>query len=204
MIGPTSAGLDAGQSALASGRWEDARTAFTAVLMSHDEPAAREGLARAVWWLEGPGPAITELKRAFTGYRQAGDDASAARVALSLAHEYGVGLANAAAAGGWLARASGLLDALPEQRDHARLELVRGERAGDPAQAASHADAALEIARRVGDRDVEIAALGRLGLADVRAGAVEAGMARLDEAMATALGGEVIALDTLGELCCDL
>jgi DNA-binding CsgD family transcriptional regulator len=38
----------------------------------------------------------------------------------------------------------------------------------------------------------------------VRVGAVESGMTRVDEAMAAALGGEASALETLGELCCDL
>jgi len=52
--------------------------------------------------------------------------------------------------------------------------------------------------------DLEITALGRLGLAEVRVGAVESGMSRVDEAMAAALGGEATELETLGELCCDL
>jgi hypothetical protein len=97
-----------------------------------------------------------------------------------------------------------LLEELPEEADHARLELVRCERTGDPLQAGRHAKAALEIARRLGDADLEITALGRLGLAEVRVGAVESGMARVDEAMAAALGGEATELETLGELCCAL
>src|SRR2546423_649786 len=76
--------------------------------------------------------------------------------------------------------------------------------ARDPLDAGRHAKAALAIARRLGDVDLEITALGRLGLAEVRAGAVESGISRLDEAMAAALGGEAAALETLGELCCDL
>jgi hypothetical protein len=84
------------------------------------------------------------------------------------------------------------------------MELVRGECVLDPLEAGRHAKAALEIARRLGDSDLEITALGRLGLAEVRVGAVESGTSGLDEAMAAALGGEAAELETLGELCYDL
>jgi DNA-binding CsgD family transcriptional regulator len=181
-----------------------ARAAFETVLDEDDAPAARDGLARALWWIEGPTRAIVERIHAYSGYRHCGDERAAAHVALWIAHEFEAGLGNAAAASGWLTRAAGLLEHLPVNADHARLELVRGERAGDPLQAGRHAKAALEIARRLGDPDLEITALGRLGLAEVRVGAVESGMSRVDEAMAAALGGEAAELETLGELCCDL
>jgi hypothetical protein len=44
----------------------------------------------------------------------------------------------------------------------------------------------------------------RRGPAEVRIGAVESGMSRLDEAMAAVLGGEATELETFGELCCAL
>jgi len=196
--------LDAGRAALAAGDWTAARAAFEAALADDDAPAARDGLGRALWWIEGPAPAIAERTHAYSGYRHLGDESAAAHLALWIAHEYDAGLGNPAAAGGWLTRAAGLLEQIPENADHARLELVRGERASDPLQAGRHAKTALEIARRLGDRDLEITALGRLGLAEVRVGAVESGMSRVDEAMAAALGGEATELETLGELCCDL
>jgi DNA-binding CsgD family transcriptional regulator/tetratricopeptide (TPR) repeat protein len=196
--------LAVGNAALAAGDWAAARAAFEAALAEDDAPAARDGLARALWWIEGPARAVAERTHAYTGYRRLGDDRAAAHVALWMAHEYEVGLSNPAAAGGWLTRAAGLLKQLPQNADHARLELVRGERAGEPLQAGRHAKAALEIARQLGDPDLEITALGRLGLAEVRVGAVESGMSRVDEAMAAALGGEATELETLGELCCDL
>jgi DNA-binding CsgD family transcriptional regulator len=196
--------LAVGKAALAAGDWAAARKAFEAALDEDDAPPAHDGLARALWWIEGPARAIAERTHAYSGYRHCGDERSAAHAALWIAHEYEVGLGNPAAAGGWLTRAAGLLEQLPEDADHARLELVRGERSGDPLQAGVHAKAALEIARRLGDPDLEITALGRLGLAEVRVGAVESGMSRVDEAMAAALGGEATELETLGELCCAL
>lgn len=204
MAEPATDPLAAGRSALAAGDWAASRAAFEAALADDDAPAARDGLARALWWIEGPGPAVAERTRAYSGYHRGGDVRAAAHVALWIAHEYEVGLGNPAAAGGWLARAAGLLERVPESADHARLELVRGERSGDALQAGRHAKTALEIARRLGDRDLEISALGRLGLAEVRVGAVESGMSRVDEAMAAALGGEATELETLAELCCDL
>jgi DNA-binding CsgD family transcriptional regulator len=196
--------LAVGEAALAAGDWKAAHQAFEAALAGEDTPAGHDGLGRALWWMEGPAKAVTERVRAYSGYHHAGDEAAAAHVAVWVAHEYEAGLANPAAASGWLTRAAGLLARLPEGPDHARLELVRGKCALDPLQAGSHAKAALEIAERLGDSDLEITALGRLGLAEVRVGAVESGMARVDEAMAAALGGESAALETLGELCCDL
>lgn len=204
MSGLASEPLAVGKAALAAGDWVAARAAFEAALGGGDEPEARDGLARALWWVAGPAEAIAERTHAYAGYRHRGDDRAAAHAALWIAHEYQVGLANSVAAGGWLARAARLLEQLPENTDHARLELVRCERAGDSLRAGLHAKAALEIARRLDDPDLEIAALGRLGLAEVRVGAVESGMFRLDEAMAAALGGEGTELETLGELCCDL
>lgn len=204
MVEPATEQLTTGSAALAAGNWQDARAAFEAALAAQETPEAHDGLGRALWWTEGSGRAIAERTKAYSAFRRAGDERAAAHVALWIAHEYELGLRSPAAAGGWLSRASGLLEHLPEDADHARLELVRCERAHDPLAARQHAKAALAIARRLGDPDLEISALGRLGLAEVRVGAVESGLARLDEAMAAALGGESRELETLGELCCAL
>ena len=204
MAEPASALMAAGNAALASGDWTAARAAFTTVLEHADDAEAHDGLARSLWWTDGSSRAIEERTRAYAGFRSAGEDRAAAEVALWIAHEFQVGVRNPAAAGGWLSRASRLLSRLPEQPAHARVELVRCERAGDPVVARGHAKAALEIARRLGNADLEITALGRLGLAAVRAGAVESGLSRLDEAMAAALGGDALDLETVGELCCAL
>ena len=196
--------LAVGESALAAAEWDVARAAFEGALAVADTPQACDGLGRSLWWIEGPAAAVVQRTRAYAGFSRAGDAGAAAHVAVWLAHEYAVGLANPAAASGWLTRAAGLLQELPEGADHARLELVRGATALDPIEVCRHCKLALEIARRIGDRDLEITALGRLGLAEVRVGAVESGMSRMDEAMAAALGGETAALETLGQVCCDL
>jgi len=196
--------LCAGDTALAVGDWPTAKAAYEVAVAEGDSPEAHDGLGRALWWMEGSSSAIVERTRAYAGFQNAGNATSAAHVALWLSNEYDLGVGNPAAADGWLARADHLLEHLPESSDHARSELVRSARSSDVFLARQHARVALEIGRRRDDVDLEVMALGRLGLAEVRVGAVESGMARLDEAMAAVLGGETSELETLGELCCTL
>jgi DNA-binding CsgD family transcriptional regulator len=63
---------------------------------------------------------------------------------------------------------------------------------------------ALEVASRTGDADLELRALAQLGLAEVSIGDVDKGLARLDEAMAAATGGEPASLETFADVCCTL
>src|SRR4051794_35544179 len=98
-----------GHAALAAGDWEAARRAYQAALLDADTPAARDGLGRALWWVEGPTAAAAERTRAYSGYRKLGDELSAAHVAVWLAHEYSIAFGSPAVAGGWLTRAAGLL-----------------------------------------------------------------------------------------------
>jgi DNA-binding CsgD family transcriptional regulator len=67
---------------------------------------------------------------------------------------------------------------------------------------AEHATLGLEIGRRVGNADLEAAALVRLGYAETALGRVEAGMAHVDEALTAATGGEVRSLDAIGDAIC--
>jgi hypothetical protein len=116
--------LAVGEAALVEGDWQVAREAFEAALGREDTAAAHDGLGRALWWIEGPASAVAERTRAYSAYRHAGDERAAARIALWLAHEYEAGLGNPVAAGGWLTRAAGLLEDMPEGPEHARLELL--------------------------------------------------------------------------------
>jgi DNA-binding CsgD family transcriptional regulator len=66
------------------------------------------------------------------------------------------------------------------------------------------AASALDVAVETGDVDLELRALAQLGLAQVSSGAVEEGLARLDEAMAAATGGETATLETFADVSCTL
>src|SRR4029450_9868453 len=62
----------------------------------------------------------------------------------------------------------------------------------------------LELARATGDVDLELTALGDLGVSLVTAGREAEGLALIDEAMAGTLGGERSRLDTVVFTCCDM
>lgn len=196
--------LARGYEALATGDWPAARDAFEEVSARSDSPEALDGLGRSLWWLRDERGAIVARERAYSGFRRDGELARAARVALWLSREYGLVFDNAAAARGWLARAERLLRDVAPGAEQGWLELARAEGARDPAVAASRAEAALEAAASARDPDLELRALAQLGLAEVSLGRIEAGLSRLDEAMAAATSGEPASLETFADICCTL
>ena len=198
-------GVPDGHHALAIGDWDGARAAFSIALESSgDDPEALDGLGRALWWLRDAEGAVASRERAYSAFRREGDIARAARLALWLSREYATVWGNDAAARGWLFRAERLLRDTAPGAEHAWLELARAERARDPAEAVRLAASALEGAAASGDLDLEIRALAQLGLAEVSAGAVDDGLARLDEAMAAASAVESASLETYADVCCTL
>ncbi len=201
MAGETNV-LEPGREALSSGDWEAARVAFEAVLSVREIPEALDDLARALWWLADIDGAIERRERAYLAFRKRGDLAIAARTALWLAREYAEAVGNEPASNGWLARAEGLLRDLPAGPEHGWFEFTLGDRAIDPASMRAHADAAVEAGRRFGEPDLEASALALLGRALILHGDLEAGMARLDEAMVAATSGEVDDPMAFGDICC--
>ena len=198
---PTTA-LDDAVEALGAGEWERARVAFEAAIREDPSPGAEEGLARALWWSHDPDAAIVHMERAYAGFRDGGGSAQAARSALWLSREYQAVHGNTAASNGWYARAQGLLRDAPISAEHGWLALTRAERAADPAEMRRSAEEAHAIALTTGDRDLEAAALARVGYAELAGGEVPAGTDRLDEAMAAATGGDVESLDVIGDITC--
>jgi DNA-binding CsgD family transcriptional regulator len=198
------AALGDGYEALASGDWERARAAFESALSVEAFPEALDGLGRTLWWLREPEQAVVYRERAYSGFRRDGQLARAARIALWLAREYALVWANEAAANGWFARAERLLADVAPAAERGWLELARSERAREPALRAQLARSALEVAIGTGDADLELRALAQLGLVEVSIGEVDKGLARLDEAMAAATGGEPATLETFADVCCTL
>ena len=194
--------VERGDEALAGGDWEGARAAFETAV--RDAPAAHalEGLARARWWLHDTDGAISDMERAYAAYRADVQVRPAASCALWLAREFSAAYGHDAVSGGWLARAEGLLRDAGDVPEQGWLALTRAERSESPSDMRRHAETALGLARRLGDADLEAAALIRDGYADVASGSVEAGMAKVDEALAAATGGEVRGLETIGDVVC--
>ena len=196
--------LARGYEALASGDWEAARNAFQDALDSTDSAEALDGLGRALWWLRDERGAVVYRERAYAGFRRDGELARAARVALWLAREFGLAFDNDAAARGWLARAERLLRDVAPGAEHGWLDLARSESARDAETAAALASSAHDTALVAQDPDLELRALAQLGLTEVTLGSVDAGLARLDEAMAAATSGEPSNLETFADICCTL
>jgi len=146
----------AGELALSQGAWDRACEGFEAALAHEASPEGFDGLARALWWLDRPAEAIDARVRAYALFRRAGDVARAVRIALWLVHEYSAVHGNEPAAEGWLARAEHLLTDQANVPERGYLDLAKAERCLDPAVAAGHAEAALALARRLNDPDLEL------------------------------------------------
>jgi len=191
-----------GHEALASGEWESARDAFMAAVEQGHDPEASDGLGRTLWWLGDVDGAIDQRERAYTSFRTRGDAVRAARIALWLAREYVEAVGNEPAGNGWLARAQGLLRDVEPGPAHGWLELTWGSRSFDPAQMRTHAEAALETARRSGDAELEASSLALLGRALLLGGEFDEGVTALDESMVAATAGEVSDPVVFGDICC--
>lgn len=193
-----------GLAALAAADWNAARDSFESALAVSDDPEALDGLGRALWWLRDGKGAVVNRERAYAAFRREGDVARAARIALWLSREYALAWGNPAAANGWLARAERLLQGTVPGSSGGWLDLARSERTDAAAEAGRLAEAALATAVRTGDADLELRSIAQLGLTEVAAGEVDAGLDRLDEAMAAVVGGEAPSLETFADVCCTL
>ncbi|WP_324613446.1 LuxR C-terminal-related transcriptional regulator [Agromyces kandeliae] len=195
--------MDDAASALAEARWGDARIAFTEVVAVRPSAEALDGLGRTMWWIGETAEAIALRTRAYTAHRRAGRDADAARIATWLAIEHASTPGREAIARGWLGRAERLA-AGGDPTARGWFALARSTLETDPVRIAALADAALAVARDTADAALEIRALGRSGLGLVRSGRSDAGIARLDEAMAAASAGEAEQPEVFAETCCDM
>lgn len=182
--------LEAGWKHLSRGGWQAARGAFEAALAAEETPEALEGLSWSAWWVDDSATVFEARQQAFLLYRQSDRPASAARMAIWIAVDHLDFHGAVAVATGWLRRANRLLDALEPRPEHGWLSFHQGylayvtgdiERAGDLAVRASDAG------RTLGVPDLEMLGLGLHGAVLVAGGNVNAGMALLDEAAATAV-----------------
>jgi DNA-binding CsgD family transcriptional regulator len=193
-----------GREALAVADWEGAQSCFAQARELEETAEVLDGLGEAAHFRGKYADAIALKERAFAAYRRRGKPAQAAEVARWLAFLHGAVNANRAAANGWMAWAERLLQGAEESSEHGRLALDRAPWTDDPAERERHAKAALEIARRVGDRDLEFSAQAVLGHSYVVSGRVDEGMSLIDEAMAAISGGEVAGIDAIGSIYCRL
>jgi tetratricopeptide (TPR) repeat protein len=165
-----------------------------------------ERLAEAAWWLSNGTASLRARERAYRRYLQRGERRAAAWAALALAEDHFHRLARSVGQG-WLRRAERHLKDLPDAPERGWLYRLRFvvalEAERKPEEAMEYADRALEIARRVGDTDLEALSLQDRGRAMVVLGRVKEGMALIDEAMTAATAGELTPRTT-GRAYCNM
>jgi LuxR family maltose regulon positive regulatory protein len=194
-----------GRSALARGKWADARALFAEALEEVETPEAYEGLGIAARY-ELDGEAATKAhERGYRLARTRGDGAAAARLAIQLGYD-AYAFRGPAEASGWVERAAMLVDGKPPSAAAAFVPMMRAHLAllvdHDPDLARAESAQAIALARDVGAVDVEMLALGLNGLALVSLGDTEEGMRRIDAAAAAAVGGEMTDADSIETVCC--
>lgn len=199
--------LERGRAAFEAEAWQEAYDRLTEADRSGKLDARDvERLAEAAWWLGKSDECTRARERAYSAYLKEGNEGRAALVAILLAEDFFHKLAKSVG-NGWLKRAERLLEGLPESVEHgywsrmqARLAVESGE---DLDRVLALTDRVMEIADRFGDVDLQALALQDRGSILVSRGEVSEGMELIDEAMATAMSGE-IGPRTLGRIYCNM
>lgn len=187
MASPAESLLGTARSALSDARWDDARAAFAGALEVEVSGAAMFGLSEALWWLGELDESVAWRERAFGQLRDEGDVMQAALAALYTSLDYRKQYGDAAAAGGWLARSTRLVDEHELEPLRGWLLFATSFNADDPIVAETLARDAQRSASAAGDRDLELCALAQIGASLVAQGRVAEGVRCLDESMAVAL-----------------
>lgn len=175
----------------ARGDWQSGLAILRPMVEASDDPEDRLLLGRMAYvateWTE----ARSQFERAYRAFRNSGLPRRAAMCAIALGQLYTDGLEEPAVGSGWLSRALRLLEREEPcvEQGYALIGLM-GASVASADDLESGARAALDLAQRFADRDLECKALGDWGLALVSMGHVRDGLARLDEACAMILGGE--------------
>jgi len=197
--------LEPARAAFARTAWREAYDGLRAADAAGKlEAEDLERLAEAAWWLSDGTACVRAREQAYRQYVQRGEPRAAASVALALAEDHFHRLARSVGQG-WLRRAERHLDGLPDVSERGWLYRLRFVVALErkPEEAMEYADRALEIARWVGDTDLEALALQDRGRGLVALGQVKDGMALIDEAMTAATAGELTPRTT-GRAYCNM
>jgi DNA-binding NarL/FixJ family response regulator len=197
--------LDAVERARAALRLGDAATARTLLADAPaDDPVVLECRARAAYLELDFLTAVELWQQAYAEFRAANDPVGSVRVARQLAVMYGIVLGDGAVMSGWLARAQTLLGETADSLDAGWVALNIGMFESDRGRKNERFRAALDVARRLDDIELEVIALAYLGASLVHEGRTEEGMRLLDESLAAVAGSEVDNFQVLEDVFCQL
>lgn len=184
--------------------WRELADGLAARPVEDLRPDELDQYASALFWLNEPWRSVEVRQAAHQGWLDQGDEARAARSAWHIFYEHWL-VGEAAVAQGWLARARRLVGD-PESVVAGWIAVAESDVAsasGRADEARARAQAASRIGRAAGDPDLLAMGLQVEGRQLVAAGSVEAGLARLDEAMVAVIGNELEALYT-GWIYCNV
>jgi len=196
--------LTAGRAAIAAHEWESGYSILSAEDLQEQLTAEDlESIGEAAFWTGRPRDCVRFRERAFAAYSQERVFCAAAGVALNLCFDY-FAQRQYAVGNGWLAKATRLLADEPECREQglladtlAHIQIPQGNL--DAALAGARE--AFAIGQRLGDADLQARGLSTEGTVLIRLGQVTEGMARIDESMASAVGGELAPYTTAAIYC---
>lgn len=202
------AGLAEGaETAFHAKRWQESLD--TLLRLESTEPLTgeqHEMAAQALWWLGRQDELRDRLERAHQACVAAGDTAGAARVAIQLAEAYHHALAPDVSRA-WQRKAERLLEGDTDSpvRGHLlRWKVVHAlEVDGDLDGALALAGQVMEVALATGDADLEVLSLQDQGRILVAMGRVDEGMALMDQAMLSAVAGDVTPI-VVGRSYCNM
>jgi DNA-binding CsgD family transcriptional regulator len=177
---------------------------FERVVQERESGEVLEGLAKARHLRGDYAGAMAAYERAYVAYRREGDLLGAARAARTLGWFHGSIYGNWAVYSGWAARARTLLEQVGQDGNERGWVLVAEAQGGSDLHEQERLYlAAIDVARRCGDCDLESEALASLGIMLVFSG-LPRGMRYLDEALATVCAGEVRDLSVVESVFCGL
>jgi DNA-binding CsgD family transcriptional regulator len=181
--------LQAARAALLAGDWERALELSVGAVSAE----LLDVRAEAHWWLGDLDACIEAREAAYALFEAEGDLVDAGRLAVRL-WEHHVMKTRPSIAGAWLRRGRRALEDRPECPEVGALLLREAEvlhGSGDLARAKDVITEAHALSRRLRSLDLEAESLQALGRVLLDEGALEEGMAHLDEAMLLAVEGRL-------------
>ena len=183
---------------MGSGEWEVARARFTALAEADPAPPGEvlEGLGVSLFRVGSVSQACAAMERAHTAFIAEANPHAAIKAAAFMVGARSV-LGEQTACRGWEQRGLRLVDQTGPCVEQGYLALATvGCEVHDARELTRRAELAHRLALDFGDHELELRALGDLGLALVSRGQVEKGFGLLDEAMLGAAAGEMPTMST--------